>query len=247
MAMASGLSMQVSAAPIFSFTEFAGFQDDVAVADYSGLITGDASAMSSAGPLYDTMSWVSGTTPQSSLEISSATSPTTLMANTWTTISTLAHNNFVIPNPVAWSGQDVWGRLRITDSDGGARVALDSDEPISIALTETPNSAPCAGPNPNGSICDDNFAFSSTGLDSISFTANDGSSWLAEFQFANLFNAVSMGGFLYTAENARSSIDVQVRVTSRDVAIVPEPVTLGILGLGLVALSFAQRRKLMSN
>ena len=240
-AISAACAMQVSAAPVFTFTEYGGFEDDVAVADYSDPISGDVSVVPATTPLYSTMSWVSGSSPQSSLEVSTVTGPAALAADTWVTISTIVHNNVIIPNVLDWGPQDIWGRLKISDSDGGSSVVLDNTSAVTIALTESANAEPCSPPNPVGTTCDDYFSFTDVGLGDLPFTANDGTQWLATFRFANLVNAELIDGTVYTGEAGTSSLDVQVMVTQ--ISTVPEPATLSILGLGLLGLGFASRRK----
>ncbi|MEN6585494.1 MAG: THxN family PEP-CTERM protein, partial [Sulfuricella sp.] len=233
-AMTSGYAMQASADPIFSFTEYGGFSPDVAPGVvYSGAVN---DPLSHPTTVYNTMSWVAGQTPQSSLVLSTVTGPAALPENTWTTISTLTHNNIVIPSAFNWSDQDVWGRFIITDSNGGPSVRLDSDDAITLSFTETPNAAPCPFPNPNSSTCDDYFAFTASGLDSLGFSANDGSHWVADFRLADLTNAIQIGNTVYTAEGQTSFLHVQALVRQ-----VPEPATLTLMGLGLLGLGFAKR------
>ncbi|MES2623846.1 MAG: THxN family PEP-CTERM protein [Pseudomonadota bacterium] len=240
-AITSSYAMQASAAPIFSFTEYGGFADMVAVADYSDPLAGDASLVPATTPLYSTMSWIADRAVQSSLELSTVTGPSPLAADTWTTISTLTHNNVLIRNATSWGPQDIWGRFKVSDADGGSSVVLDDTSAVTIALTETPNIAPCNIPNPVGTTCDDYFAITGVGLGDLLFTANDGSQWMASFRFANLVNAIQVGNTVYTGEARTSTLDVQVMLTS--VTSVPEPATLGILGLGLLGIGFASRRK----
>jgi hypothetical protein len=185
------------------------------------------------------MSWNENFTTKSHLDL--ATYQGALAAGTWTTISKLTHTNNVIQGSVNWSAQDIWGRLIITDSNGGPNAVLDSDEGIVVGLIETPNVAPCPAPNPVSTTCDDYYSFSDSGLTALLFNDNDGDQWLAEFQFANLVNAVISGGFVFTGEQGVSSLDVQVKV--RQISTVPEPATLGIFGLGLLGLGLAKRRK----
>jgi hypothetical protein len=243
-AISSSYAIQATAAPIFSFTEYAGFEGGmVAVADYSDPISGGADVVPAETPLYTTMSWISGLSPQSSLIVDAVEGPTNIAADTWMTISTLTHNNVVIPGVTDWGPQNIWGRFIITDSDGGPTVVEDDDSAIAISLTETENTSPCAFPTPNDSVCDDFFAFTAVGLADLLFTANDGSEWVASFRFANFENSFfdEATSTIYTAEGETSSLDVQVMLTS--VSSVPEPATLGILGLGLLGIGMAKRRK----
>ncbi|MES2626222.1 MAG: THxN family PEP-CTERM protein [Pseudomonadota bacterium] len=242
--ISSTYAIQATAAPIFSFTEYGGFEGGmVPVADYSNPIVGAPSVVPAETPLYSTMSWNTGTLPQSSLVLDTVEGPSALAADTWTRISTLTHNNVLIRNAADWGPQNIHGRFIVTDSDGGPSVVEDDDSAIAINLTETTNSSPCAFPTPNGSTCDDFFKFTAVGLQDLFFTANDGSSWTASFRFANLQNAFfdEATSTVYTAEGTTSSLDVEVLLTQT--SSVPEPATLGILGLGLLGLGMAKRRK----
>lgn len=242
LAISSGYATQASASPSFGFTEWGGFTADITtIADYSPLggVIAPAGLIHAAAPVYDTMSWVTGQTPQSSLNLSTVTGPTALPFATWTTISTLTHNNIGIPSATNWGPQKIWGRFIVTDSDGAPVVRLDSDDPITINFTETSNATPCPGPNPNDSTCDDHFTFTAVGLNSLAFAANDGTNWMADFRFANLVGATQIGETIYTAESQSSHMDVQVLVRQ-----VPEPATLSLFGLGLIGLGFARRRQL---
>lgn len=234
LAITSGYALQASAAPVFSFTEYGGFANQVAVATYSNQVIGAANVIPAVIPVYGTMSWITGLTPQSSLNLSTVTGPAALPFATWTTISTLTHNNIVIPAPTNWGPQDIWGRFVLTDNNGSAAVRLDSDDAITISFVETLNATPCPAPNPQGSICDDHFTFTAIGLQSLFFNANDGTHWKADFRLANLVGATQIGSTVYTAESASSHLDVQVLVSQ-----VPEPATLSLFGLG-----FARRRQL---
>ncbi len=254
-AIASTYTQQLAAAPVFTFTEYSGFAADVGKARYSSQVTGDIHLIPATEPVYRTMSWPgngNGRNPRSSLELVSVGGPTTVEADTWTTISTLTHNNLIVPGAVSWKSQNIWGRLIISDADGTSRTVVDSESFIRIALTETANKSRCPAPNPLGTICDDYFTFTA-GLEDLFFTANDGSEWMATFRFANMTNAVQIANTVFTGEGTTSSLDVQMLlsglgVSSRmasmsSLSSVPEPAALGLLALGLFWMRLPGRSK----
>ncbi|MES2625358.1 MAG: THxN family PEP-CTERM protein [Pseudomonadota bacterium] len=246
---AMGYVVPAHAVPIFTFTEYGGFTADVGMAKYSGALAGDADLIPAVHPLYTTMSWAGNRTQQSSLQLHTQTGPTSLLADTWTTISTLQHNNNIISSSNSWFDQDIWGRFILSDADGASSEVVDSDSVISLNFTETKNAKKCAAPNPVGTACDDYFTIT-TPIDDIFFAANDGSQWMATFRFANLVNAAQIANVVYTGEGTTSSVDVQVLVTNTgaplrvsNLAAIPEPATVVLFGLGLIGLYIANQRK----
>ncbi len=238
-AVASVYALPASAVPSFTFTEYGGFVGgQVATNTYVNAV-GTGAPKPAALVTYSDMNWNNGESPKSSMNLTTVTGPSALAPLTWTTISTLTHNNVIIPTATSWGPQDIDGRFRITDSDGGAALQLDSEDIITINFSETPNGTVCPGLNPLGSHCDDYFSFTAIGLASLNFTANDGSKWAVDFRLGNLVNSFFDGvNTVYTAEATTSSLDVQALIHR-----VPEPATLLLTGLGLLGLGFSTRRK----
>lgn len=246
-AAAALTSVTASAAPLFTFTEAGGFVKNPAntTINYGvntlGVSTG-SNGTAGVNPTPDTfhdISW--GVSSEGAGKPNSGMNLKTFggaLGTSWTTISTLSHYNNVITEALSWANQSILGRFIITDSNGGAAVILDSTDPIKLAFTETPN-ANCVAPNPNGSICDDYYAFTVAGLESIKFTANDNTTWVVDFTLGNFVNSMFVDpNRVYTAEGKTSSVDVLAAVRQ-----IPEPATLFLMGLGLVGFGIAGRRK----
>lgn len=242
-AIASGYATQATAVPVFSFTEYGGFEGGmVGVATYTGPTSNPPQTLSHPGTVYSDMKWgtPAGSGPSSSMNLATVTGPTALAVGTWTTISTLTHNNFVINETISWGPQNVWGRFILTDSDVAPNVVLDSDEPVILNFTETPNGGSCV-PSYVTPACNDHFTYNASSLNSLAFDANDGSHWLVNFRLADFIDSYhdEPNATVYTAEERNSHVSVQAMVTH-----VPEPGTIALLGLGLLGLGFVKRRGL---
>lgn len=159
----------------------------------------------------------------------------TLLTNgLWVNTGEITHRNVSLPSPATTLlTLDLFSTFTITSPALGA-----FSDTFFIQFVETPNQEPCPEPNVLGSECDDYFELS--GLPTpIVFT-------IEGYQYTIMFRLFGGDGFvlaentLYTREDATNNIFVQAKVTARQV---PEPATLGILGLGLLLLN---RRKLLN-
>jgi hypothetical protein len=109
---------------------------------------------------------------------------------------------------------------------------VEDDDTVLLFFKETLNSAPCAFPTPENTVCDDFFSFDPTeALASIPFTHN-GEAFIAEFRIGALTNATVLpDGRIFTAEGETSTLQLEMRIIQ---AAVPQPAGLMLLGTGLV-------------
>ncbi|QBL09613.1 PEP-CTERM sorting domain-containing protein [Rheinheimera sp. D18] len=183
---------------------------------------------------YTTVDWFSnGGAGPSGLDIASISD--TLMTNGgWVNTGEITHRNYVLPSP-ATTLRDL--NLLSSFQIVSPFVSAPAFGNFGIQFTETTNTNPCPAPNPLGSVCDDFFEIS--GLPApLSFTI-DGYTYNIEFRLFGGVGFIVADNTLYTRESATNNLFVQARVTATQV---PEPATLGILGLGLLLLN---RRKLI--
>jgi hypothetical protein len=235
------------AAP-FSFIQTAGFISGSLESVSTSFLTYDAPLLpggvgnNPSVNSYGKMSWGQGVAagPKSALRVT--TQSGALTVGSWTTISSLFHDNNVITHSGSWAGQDIIGRFQVINSVGGV-VEVDNEAINVVDFKETPNTGTCAAPNPIGTKCDDYFSFTAVGsFAPILFNA-DGKSWKVSFDLKPISAVLDVPTDRYfTGEKATSQIDI-VAMLEEIPTDVPEPATLGLFGLALVALGMVNGRK----
>ncbi len=273
------VSSFASATPTFTFSEVSGFDSSevppgsvAAGVLYSGAL--DAGPAPVVGvSLSSQMTWQDGVTDprRSHLLMNNPNPPGSALPNgapltspgAWVDITELTHINNVIAQSFSWGPQDIWGRIVITDHEGGPAVVLDDTDTITITFTETlnqfvgnPGVCQFGNPfNPLAAACPDFFTFTVAGLASLPFEANNGSDWEVQFRLDPVCdNCVVDAGSVYTREGTTSTLTVQARIvcTEQDARLcdplrVPEPSILTLIGLGLLGLGFTGWRRQRGN
>lgn len=229
------LPMAASAAPFtLNNIEPKGF-----VCDSASPAAGFGSLTCPAGTTPDHIEWVQGSSPVSSLDLLSLTTLSGIAAGgPAVKFNKLTHNNIVIPSAFTYA-IDIVNTLQVKDENGGAIVLTDTNA-IRIAFTETSNTEPCLDPAPVGSICPDFFDFNADGLASIKFLDSLGNHFLLIFGLEAGVGTAVVGNRVYTREEGVSELFVTARIIQ-----VPEPMTLALLGLGLLGIGFTTRQRKM--
>jgi len=170
------------------------------------------------------------------------------MGESWT-VTRLTQTNNVINGP----GVPLWDLTALANleifADAGHNIPVFSqfNHPTSLTFNETLNTAPC-DPNQTGTICEDYYlsllnaflpvTFNHLGID------YDVSFGLIPADGTTIIDMVGNHVRIITPENSPgiSMIDVNMQYSRR--GRVPEPTSIALIGLGLVGIGFANRRKL---
>jgi len=183
---------------------------------------------------HTTVNWFSnGGQGPSGLDIQS-NSGTLVTNGGWFDTGVITHRNFSLPSPATTlRNLNLGSEFSITSPFAfGPAVGA-----FNIGFTETPNQGGCPAPNPLGSACDDFFSISGIPLPIV--VEIDGIVYTFTFRLQGGEGFIVDDNTLYTREGGQNTLFVQAMVTAREVQV-PEPATLGILGLGLLLLN---RRK----
>ena len=197
-------------------------------------------SLSCLGATPDHIEWVQGRTPVSSLDLLSLTTINGINAGgAAVRFNKLTHTNVIIPQAFNYS-IDIVNTLQVTDENGLAIVLTDTNA-IKIKFTETVNVAPCVNPIPASPLCPDFFDFDASGLAPLAFISG-GLNYLLIFGLEAGDGAFVVGNRVYTAEGQKSELFVTARIVT---VPVPEPMTLALLGLGLLGIGFTTRQRKM--
>ncbi|MCP4277918.1 MAG: PEP-CTERM sorting domain-containing protein [Gammaproteobacteria bacterium] len=164
----------------------------------------------------------------------------------WVDITTLNHTNKEIYGTTTWDAtissnlQFFSGPAQDNLTFMFSDAVFGSFSEVDISFTETSNSGACPFGNPAGTICDDYWTFDAAAIDDVIAFVIGTTNYLIDFRLdADIPDQVVTGtGEVWTGENETNTLRVQMRLRE-----VPEPGVLALMGLGLVGISFAARRR----
>lgn len=245
----------------WSYDAQSAFMDYAPDSDAPGAVTGTEPNPERGGEP-TTLSWGLGEN-QSSIAIEPSVEGTVQTNGDFAESATFTHNNFPIrdPNDVSLESFILSTNLRLVATQPGELVGSEQNLMLDFPslFFESPNVSECGFPS--ASNCDDIFVLTDEeigqtngvfttsttfDLDDITYTVLleiAGLSGLTDDQCSAAGASTGCVGFL-TQEGQANQFTSRFRITAQDEpAEVPEPGTLGLLGLGLLGLGLAGHRR----
>jgi hypothetical protein len=252
--LSAGYVTQANAVPVFNIDNNGGFlqgSENPAIIDFS---EPKASPPSPANT-FRTIEWISGSSPQSMLNVDTVGDTTVDAEGGPVVISTLTHNNAVIPGGTTWTITARSNFQLLDPTDTTVLVDLPNSDEM-IAFLETTNDGSCNDQGLNGvlsnnlvgSNCDDMYdvLLADFAGDNQIFGYN-GQNYLLTFGLlpglgTDFEFITGADGFdyirVYAGEDGESVFNVTVEVTR----VVPVPGSLALMGIGLTGLGFGAAR-----